>query len=100
MSTEAPLAFSRLGTSYEQSSQYQGVHADLWSQSAEVLDEQPGYDSQAAAIRRTVAAARVVHTGMTAPDGDIVQVGNADLQPGQRGTLTEPRTFGGVVAQR
>lgn len=93
MSAEAPLAFSKLGTSYEQSSQYQGVNANLWSQSAEVLDEQPGYETQAAAIRRTVAAARVVYTWMTAPDGNIVQVGNADLQPGQRGTLTEPRTF-------
>jgi hypothetical protein len=93
MVSEAPQAFSALGTSYEQSSQYQGVNAVLWNQATAVLDEQPGYETQAAALRATVARAKTVYTWMTEPDGDIVQVGNAERQAGQRGTLTEPRIF-------
>lgn len=93
MTSEAPLAFSRLGTSYEQSAQYQGVNANLWDQAAGVLAETPGSEGPAATIRRTVAAARTVYHWMTEPDGDISQVGNSDLYAGTRSTMTDPRVF-------
>ncbi|WP_328474178.1 hypothetical protein OHA21_14475 [Actinoplanes sp. NBC_00393] len=93
MSKEAPLAFSRLGTSYEQSSMYQNVNAGLWAQGANVLHQSPGTESASTAIDATVAKARSVYQWMTEPDGAIVQVGDSDQQAGSIGSLTTPRVF-------
>ena len=90
MTSEAPQAFSRLGTSYEQATQYQGVNANLWEQAAVTLAETPGSEAPAETIRRTVTAARTVYHWMTEPDGKIAQVGNSDLIAGTRGTSLAP----------
>jgi hypothetical protein len=93
MTSEAPLAFSRVGTSYEQSSMYQNVNANLWDQAVTVLNESPGSEVAAATIAKTVSAARAVYKWMTEPDGDIVQVGDSDQQPGVVSTWTTPRVL-------
>jgi hypothetical protein len=93
LTSEAPQAFSRLGTTWEQASAYQGTIAGLWGQAAAVLEERPGSEAAAESIRRTVAAARIVAQWMTDPDGKVVQVGDSDLIAGTPGTLTEPGVF-------
>lgn len=93
MTNEAPLAFSKLGTSYEQSSMYQNVNANLWSDAVDVLNGTTGGQTAAASIAKIVALARTVYQWMTEPDRGIVQVGDADEQPGAIGPLTSPRVF-------
>jgi hypothetical protein len=82
ITSEAPQAFSRIGTSWEQASMYQRLNAGLWDQAANAL-ESAGSPAAATSIRATVAAAYAVFAWMTEPDGDIVQVGNSDQQAGQ-----------------
>jgi hypothetical protein len=77
MTSEAPQAFSKLGTSYEQSSMYQLTNASLWEQAATLLAETPGSESAAAAINKTVAAAYRIYGWMTEPDGNIPQIGDS-----------------------
>ena len=90
---EAPLAFSKLGTSYEQSSMYQNVNANLWSTAVDVLNATSGGQTAAASIAAKVAQARTVYQWMTEPDRGIVQVGDSDEQIGAVGPLTTPRVF-------
>ncbi|WP_143232263.1 hypothetical protein [Actinoplanes regularis] len=82
--SEAPLAFSAQGVSFEQSSLYQQVNAGLWENAAKALEGFPGYGAQAAKIRALVRKAERVQAFMTAPDGDIVQVGDADRVAGRK----------------
>jgi hypothetical protein len=77
MTADAPQAFSKLGTSFEQSSMYQQVNAGLWQQAANALASTPGSEATAAAINKRVTAALRVYGWMTEPDGNIVQVGDA-----------------------
>jgi hypothetical protein len=93
MTSEAPLAFSRLGTSYEQSSMYQLVNANLWAQAVAVLNASPGGQTAAATINASVTAARTVYRWMTEPDGGIVQVGDSDEQPGTVGAPIAARVL-------
>ena len=90
---EAPKAFSRLGTMFEQASAYQSANADLWDQAVAVLDAGPGAEEAAAWIRRTVVEARKVFEWMTEPDGKVVQVGDSDLIAGAPSALTQPGVF-------
>jgi hypothetical protein len=92
MTSEAPQAFSRIGTSWEQSSMYQQVNAGLWDQAANAL-ESAGEAGAATSIRRTVAAAYAVFAWMTEPDGDIVQIGNSDQQAGRPRTTPIDRVL-------
>ena len=83
MVSEAPQAFSDQGVSYEQSSSYQRVNTNLWEQGAVILEESPGSEDAAAAIRAQVEKARTAYAWMTEPDGRIVQIGDADEEPGR-----------------
>jgi hypothetical protein len=93
LAAEAPQAFSRLGTMYEQASAYQSANANLWAQAVEILDAGPGAEWAAARIRLTVNKARTVFCWMTEPDGRIVQVGDSDLIAGVRSPLAAPGVF-------
>ncbi|WP_285560013.1 heparinase II/III domain-containing protein [Actinoplanes regularis] len=93
MAAEAPLAFSRAGLAYEQSSGYQGVNAALWERAAAVLGDSPGTVATADELMKTVAKAWVAYSWETEPDGKIVQIGDSEEQPGQVGTLTTPRVL-------
>jgi hypothetical protein len=77
MTSEAPKAFSKLGTSFEQSSMYQLNNANLWQQAATLLAETPGSESAAATIGATVTAALKIYGWMTEPDGGIPQIGDS-----------------------
>jgi hypothetical protein len=88
MRTEAPLAFSPSGTTWEQASAYQQFTAHLWSQAADFLDlDEPG-SAAAVTIRAVVAKALVVLSWMTEPDGHIVTIGDSPLQDGELRTST------------
>jgi hypothetical protein len=93
LASEAPRAFSELGTMFEQAAAYQSANANLWAQAAEVLDDGPDAHWAAARVRLTVAKARTVFDWMTEPDGKIVQVGDSDLITGTRGELATPGVF-------
>jgi hypothetical protein len=93
LASEAPQAFSRLGTAFEQASAYQSTNANLWSQAADVLEEGPDAQWAAARIRIPVTKARTVFHWMTEPDGKIVQVGDSDLVNGTRTTSVTPGAF-------
>ncbi len=75
---EAPLAFSRLGISYEQSSAYQAGNASLWEQAAVALENTSGQSANAAKVRATVNLAWRAYSFMTEPDGKISQIGDSD----------------------
>jgi hypothetical protein len=90
---EAPLSFSKVGTSFEQSSMYQQTNASLWDQAAHLLATTPGSEAAGATIGRTVAAAYKMFTWLTEPDGRIVQVGDAEEMPGRPADLGANRVF-------
>ncbi|GLY95534.1 heparinase II/III family protein [Actinoplanes sp. NBRC 103695] len=92
MASEAPKSFSGAGTSFEQSSMYQGVNATLWGTAVTKLTE-AGNTTAAGKVNKVVGPARVVYQWMTQPDGNITQVGNSYEQAGQKGSLTAPRVF-------
>ena len=60
MRSEASLAFSPQGTSWEQSSGYQQFNVSLWNAAADQLGSVPAYASTAAAIRAITARGRQV----------------------------------------
>lgn len=80
---EAPKAFSPMGTSLEQSAQYQHVNANLWGEAMNLLDASPDSRPTADAIRRTVRDAYRMLSWMTQPDGNLVQLGNSDQGKGK-----------------
>ncbi|MDQ1714427.1 MAG: hypothetical protein QOC60_372 [Frankiaceae bacterium] len=85
LKAEAPLAFSASGTTWEQSSQYQGVNVYLWRRAADMVAALPGHSDAAAAIRAVTVRAAIVRQWLTEPDGDTVQIGDADRLPGATG---------------
>ncbi|WP_436527284.1 hypothetical protein [Actinoplanes sp. HUAS TT8] len=88
MTAEAPLAFSKMGLSYEQASGYQGVNANLWGQAATVLAASPGTAAAAATLQKAVDAAWNAFAWETEPDGKIVQIGDSEESPGRAGNST------------
>jgi hypothetical protein len=82
MRAEAPLAFSPLGTSVEQSSAYHLVNVSLWGQAARAVEAAVPGAPTVAVIRDAVARAAAVSAWLTEPDGRIVLIGDADEQPG------------------
>jgi len=82
MSTEAPLAFSRLGTTFEQSSAYQLVNVSLWQQAARAIEAAAPGAPALPVIRSLVDRAAAVSGWLTEPDGRIVLIGDADEQAG------------------
>lgn len=80
--SEAPLAFSAKGTSWEQSSSYHQFNVALWQSVADQLVTQPEYAAAAAALRVTTSKAVAVEGWLTEPDGDLVQIGDSDRSAG------------------
>lgn len=93
MRAEAPLAFSRSGTSWEQSSLYQGIATRMWEQAANILETEGGADTTVRAIRATTARANAVSSWLTEPDGHLVQIGNSDRALGAPPLRTTQRVF-------
>ena len=81
MVTEASLAFSAKGVTFEQSSEYQLVNINLWTLASTYL-RQSGYASAADSIDRTLARAVAAFRWMTEPDGRIVQIGDSTKRLG------------------
>ncbi len=96
MRAEAGLAFTRRGTSIEQSSAYHQVNTTMWTTAADVLQGiQPKgrNDPTVLTIRDIVARARNVTQWLTEPDGHLVQIGDAAYV---RGTPAPNRTTAGA----
>lgn len=89
---EAPLAFSAKGTSWEQSSSYHRFNVALWDGVADQLAARSEYAAAAASIRATTTKGANVSGWLTEPDGDLVQIGDADREPGDVAT-TAAGTF-------
>jgi hypothetical protein len=82
MRTEAPLAFSLAGTTWEQSSMYQGFTMQLWNAAADFLAFREPGAAAIATIRAVTAKAAAVFAWMTEPDGRIVTIGDSDQERG------------------
>lgn len=92
MVSEAPLAYSAQGVTFEQSSEYQLVNINLWTQAANYL-RQSGYTSAADSIDRTLARALVAFRWMTEPDGRVVQIGDSTKRLGDPHPTYTSRVF-------
>lgn len=88
MRYEAPLAFSRLGTSWEQASSYQKFNVALWTKAAGVLAAKPAYATTASVIRAVTAKGNQVLRWLTEPDGALVQIGDSAREAGLRSSGT------------
>jgi heparinase II/III-like protein len=75
---EAPLVFTAMGTSWEQSSMYQLVNVSLWNRAAAMIGPGPTAD----AISSYTARGARAYRWMTEPDGKIVQIGDSDKLAG------------------
>ncbi len=76
---EAPKAWSRAGTTWEQSTMYHVENMELWTQAAQALG---AGSAGGRAIRRLVAKADQVKAWMTEPDGGIAILGDASAMRG------------------
>ena len=92
MVNEAPLAFSARGVTFEQSSEYQLVNINLWTQASTYL-RQSGYTAAANSIDRTLAKAIIAFRWMTEPDGRVVQIGDSTKRPGDPHPAYAARVF-------
>lgn len=90
---EAGLAFTRLGTSYEQSTGYQSINAELWHQAAQTLAALNPKDPVVPTIRATVRRARSVSEWVTEPDGGVVQIGDTKRDGGTPAPKRTERVF-------
>lgn len=90
---EAGLAFTPKGTSYEQSTGYQSINAELWHQAARTLTELDPKDPVIPTIRATVARARSVSEWVTEPDGGVVQIGDTKRDGGSPASHRSERQF-------
>jgi hypothetical protein len=82
MSDEAPKAWSAAGSTWEQSTMYQGVNSHLWSQAAAAIQDARGGAGIVSRIRALAAKADAVFAWMTEPDGGIAIIGDALDVPG------------------
>lgn len=84
--SELGLAFSKQGTSNEQSATYQDINAEMWAQAANTLaalSPAGEQDSTVRQIRANVARARAVAQWLTEPDGNYVQIGDSTNTKGK-----------------
>lgn len=79
---EAGMAFTKSGTSWEQSTGYQSINRDLWAIAADTLAAMDPNDSTVRTIRATVARATNVTEWVTEPDGRVVQIGDSAASRG------------------
>lgn len=98
MRSESRLSFTPLGTSYEQSAQYQDINAILWRDAAEALAAIDPTDPVSATIRATVGRAERVAQWLTEPDGRYVQIGDSARTPGPRAPESTQTSFRDDVA--
>ncbi len=105
---EAAQAVTPQGTSVEQSSTYQGVNTQLWSQAASILaGPSPAGENDPAvrSIRAVAVRAGNVAQWLTEPDGNWVQIGDATRTAGMPAPgRTDPGLFrddaAGLIAGR
>jgi len=82
LKAEAPLAFSPLGTTWEQSSTYHAFTMRLWGQAADLLVRHEPSSTAIATIRAATARAELVLSWMTEPNGNIVPIGDSSAALG------------------
>ena len=90
---EAPKAWSRAGTTWEQSTMYHVENMQLWTKAAQALEAGSPGSAGARAIRRLVARADQVKAWMTEPDGGIAILGDASAMPGTSRSRWTSRTW-------
>ncbi|GAB49364.1 heparinase II/III domain-containing protein [Mobilicoccus pelagius] len=88
MRRESALAFTKAGTSHEQSAWYHLVNTTMWRAVGERMKDANPKDATAREILARTAKADVVGRWLTEPDGDLVQIGDTARGPGMapRGT--------------
>ncbi|WP_436524364.1 hypothetical protein [Actinoplanes sp. HUAS TT8] len=91
--SEAALAFSPAGVTFEQSSYYQNVNVALWNTAGAMLTQLRGYATEGRQIQAMSRKADRVWGYLTEPDGKIVQVGDSDLVEGQPGRPKDPKVL-------
>lgn len=82
---EMGLAFTPLGTTYEQSAGYQGYNIPLWVRARDTLAQispRGANDPDVVALQGIIARAIGVLQWLTEPDGRYVLIGNTTLLPG------------------
>lgn len=79
---ELPQAFSPAGLTLEQSSGYQIVNRNMWAGAGRELRALDPADPVLEQIKETVARASAASSWLTEPDGDIVQIGDAQRRAG------------------
>ncbi len=83
--SEMKLAFTPLGTTYEQSAGYHGFNTSLWGRAGDALarmSPRGANDPDVVALRAIVARATGVQQWLTEPDGHYVLIGDTTLVPG------------------
>jgi hypothetical protein len=93
MRSESTLAFSRKGTSFEQSSSYQALNIRLWARAAEDLAVAAPADPAVRTLRQVLAKATRVLAWYTEPDRNLVMIGESDEEAGTTRSKAQDRVF-------
>jgi hypothetical protein len=91
--SEAPLAWTRGGSTREQASTYHVVNVRLWGEVADVLQAHAASTPTLRSIRDLVARATRVAAWLTEPDGRLVAIGESTPEPGRPRRTWAARTF-------
>ena len=97
LQAEAPLAFSPLGTTWEQSTEYQSFSMRLWDQAADLLRRHEPGSTAIPVIDAATDRAKVVLSWMTEPDGYVVPIGDSSASVGPARDSTD-RVFRDDIA--
>ncbi|WP_313022840.1 heparinase II/III family protein [Mobilicoccus sp.] len=82
MRREAGMAFTKAGTSYEQSAWYHLVNTMMWRSAGERMAKGASADPAVRAILAQTERSMAVGRWLTEPDGDLVQIGDTPRNPG------------------
>jgi len=93
MKSEAPLAWTRVGTTWEQSTSYHKLNINLWNRAATEIAKVRPTDPAVTRIRTLTARADRVCAWMTEPDGKIVLIGDSDEAAGTTRSTWTTRVF-------
>ncbi|HVN13808.1 MAG TPA: heparinase II/III family protein [Kineosporiaceae bacterium] len=91
--SEAPRAWTRAGTSWEQSSTYHALDMRLWNRVADAVAQVRPKDGVITLIRSLTARADRVLAWMTEPDGKLVLIGDSDESKGTTRSTWTTRVF-------
>ncbi|WP_040157818.1 heparinase II/III domain-containing protein [Mobilicoccus massiliensis] len=89
MRAESGMAFTRAGTSKEQSAWYHVVNMTMWKDAAQRMLAVDPTDAAAHQLMAKMGQAEGVARWLTEPDGDLVQIGDTGRGPGVKPAGTE-----------